>query len=165
MEAQAEAIQQIRRVLTSIERLQTFVKNFTSTLAGFRPLQQCINTVVRLNTCGRCVAVRPPFCQNVCRAIARACYSPFNDALEDQLELFWEVVRRILDRAAEAIEELNENRGFLDVDLSTLVSDMMREEGGRVGEGEGREREKEGGREGGREREMVEGGGGREKEI
>ena len=131
MDAQAEAIQQVRRVLASIERLQAFVSNFTNNLAGFRPLRQCINTVVRLNTCGRCVVTRPQFCRNVCGAIASACYSPFNDALEDQLELFWEVVRRILDRATDALGELNENRGFLDVDLTTLVSDGERErEGG-----------------------------------
>ena len=122
MEAQAEAIQQVRRVLASIERLRAFVRNFTSNLAGFRPLQQCIDTVVRLNTCGRCVATRPLFCRNVCGAIASACYSPFNEALDGQLEDLWEVVRRILDRATDALGDLNENRGLFSGDLTTLVS-------------------------------------------
>ena len=125
MEAQAEALQQIRRVLASIENLRSFLRNFTEDLAGFRPLQQCIDRIVDLNTCGRCVAVRQPFCRNVCAAIARACYSPFNDALEDQMEVLWEVVRRILDSATDAIEDLNENRGFLDVDNAALVSGAM----------------------------------------
>jgi enamine deaminase RidA (YjgF/YER057c/UK114 family) len=134
MEAQAEALQQIRRVLASIENLRSFLRNFTEGLAGFRPLQQCIDRIVELNTCGRCVAVRQPFCRNVCAAIARACYSPFNDALENQMEVLWEVVRRILDRATDAIDDLNENRGFLDVDNAALVSEAIsrtRRDGGR----------------------------------
>ena len=122
MEAQARAVQQIRRVIASIERLRGFVRNFTNDLAGFRPLQECVNTLVRRNTCGRCEARRPPFCRNVCRAIASACYSPFNDALEDQLELLWEVVRRILDAATDALGDLNQNRGILRVDRLTIVS-------------------------------------------
>ena len=119
---QAAAIQQIRRVIASIERLRSFVRNFTSDLGGFRPLRECVNALVRRNTCGRCVALRPPFCRNVCRAIASACYSPFNEALEDQLDILWEVVRRILDAATDAIGNLNQNRGILRVDRLTLVS-------------------------------------------
>ena len=124
MEEQAEALQQIRRVLAAIENLRSFLRNFTDDLAGFRPLQQCIDRIVELNTCGRCVATRPPFCRNVCWAIARACYSPFNDALEDQLEVLWEVVRRILDAATGALGDLNRNRGILDVDNSAIVSEI-----------------------------------------
>lgn len=122
MEAQARALQQVRRVLASIERLQAFLQNFTNDLAGFRPLRQCIETVVRLNTCGRCTAVRPLFCRNVCGAIASACYSPFNDAMENQLEELWEVVRRILDAATDALGDLNRNRGIFGIDQLTLVS-------------------------------------------
>ena len=142
MEAQAEALQQIRRVLASIENLRSFLRNFTEDLAGFRPLQQCVERIVDLNTCGRCVAVRPPFCRNVCAAVARACYSPFNDALEDQLEVLWEVVRRILDRATDAIDDLNENKGLLDVDNAALVRRGRREGEEERGERE-RERERE----------------------
>ena len=120
MEAQAAALQQIRRVMASIDNLREFISNLTDNLAGFRPLQQCIDAVVSLNTCGRCVAVRPPFCQNVCAAIARACYSPFNEALEDQLEVLWEVVRGILDAATDAIGDLNANRGIFN--LTEIVS-------------------------------------------
>ena len=121
MEAQTEALQEIRRVMAAIENLRNFVRNLTDDLAGFRPLQQCINALVSLNTCGRCTAVRPPFCANVCGAIAQACYSPFNDALEDQLEQLWEVVRRILDAATDAIRNLNANRNVFD--RAALVSD------------------------------------------
>ena len=122
MEAQAAAIQQIRRVLASVERLRAFIRNFTIDLAGFSPLQDCVESLVRLNTCGRCIATRPPFCRNVCRAIAAACYSPFNNALRGQLEDLWEVVRRILDAATDALGELNVNRGFLRVNAATIVS-------------------------------------------
>ena len=124
MEAQATALQQVRRVLASIELLQQFLQNFTNNVAGFRPLQQCVDAVVQLNTCGRCVARRPPFCHNVCGAIARACYSPFNDAVKDELEQLWEVVRRILDAATDALSDLNANRGLLNVDGAAIVSDM-----------------------------------------
>ena len=125
MEEQARAIQQIRRVTASIERLRAFIRNFTNDLAGFRPLRECVNTLVRRNTCGRCVAQRPRFCRNVCRAIASACYSPFNEALENQLEVLWEVVRRILDAATDSLDDLNENRGILRVDRLTLVSVVL----------------------------------------
>ena len=120
MDAQAAALQQIRRVMASIDNLREFINNLTDNLAGFRPLQQCIDTIVRLNTCGRCVALRPPFCQNFCWAVARACYSPLNDALEDQLEVLWEVVRRILAAATDAIGDLNANRGIFN--LTEIVS-------------------------------------------
>ena len=125
MEEQAEAIQQIRRVLASIEFLQEFVQNFTRDLAGFRPLQECLNALVEVNTCGRCVAVRPPLCRNVCGAIARACYSSFNNAMRDEFELLWEVVRRILDAATDALGDLNKNRGILSVDPTTIVSSSI----------------------------------------
>ena len=112
MEAQAAALQEIRRVTASFEVLREFISNLTMNLAGFRPLQQCVDTVVLLNTCGRCEAVRPPFCENVCEAIASACYSPFNDAMTNQLEQLWEVTEEILEAAVEAIAELNANRGL-----------------------------------------------------
>ena len=115
MDIQSDALEQIRRVSASLETLRSFIRNLTDDLAGFSPLQQCINTLVSLNTCGRCTAVRPPFCANVCGAIARACYSPFNDALEAQLEQLWEVTRRILDAATSAIVDLNANRGLFNI--------------------------------------------------
>ena len=127
MEAQAAALQQIRRVLASIDNLREFISNLTDNLAGFVPLQQCIDAVVSMNICGRCVSVRPPFCQNVCAAIARACYSPFNDAFEDQFEVLWEVVRRILDAAADAIRNLNANRGIFN--LAEIVRNAAEWEG------------------------------------
>ena len=120
---QGEALQQIRRVLASVEYLRGFVQNLTNDLAGFRPLQQCIDTLVQLNTCGRCVAIRPPFCQNVCTAIARECYSPFNDALQDQLEQLWEVVRRILDTVTDTISDIETNRKQLN--RAALVRELQ----------------------------------------
>ena len=112
-EIQAADLQQVRRASAAFENLRGVIRNLTADLAGFRPLQECIDAVVRLNTCGRCVAVRPPFCENVCEAVASACYSPFNDALEDELEDLWEVAREILDAAVDAIDDLNANRGIL----------------------------------------------------
>lgn len=79
-------------------------------LGGFRPLQQCIDTVVRINTCGRCTDVRPPLCENVCAAIATACYSPFNDALFSQLNQLWDVTRMLVNTTQFSIVELNANK-------------------------------------------------------
>lgn len=124
MGTQGEALQQIRRVLASAEYLRSFVQNLTNDLAGFRPLQQCIDTLVQLNTCGRCVALRLPFCQNVCTAIARTCYSPFNDALRDQLEQLWEVVRRILDVVTDTVSDIKVNRQQLN--RRVLVSELQK---------------------------------------
>ena len=112
VEAQAAALQEIRRVMASFEVLRGFIQNLTMDLAGFQPLQQCVDALVLLNTCGRCEAVRPPFCENVCEAIASACYSPFNDAMTNQLEQLWEVTEEILAVAVAAIAELNANRGL-----------------------------------------------------
>ena len=122
LRTQAEALQQIRRVLASIEYLRGFVQNLTNDLSGFRPLQQCINTLVQLNTCGRCVAPRLPFCQNFCTSIARACYSPFNDALQDQLEQLWEVVRRIIVAVTDTISDLKSNNQLLN--RTAIVSEL-----------------------------------------
>lgn len=122
MDVQVEALDQVRRVMASLETLREFISNFTDNLAGFRPLQECIEAVVRLNTCGRCTDVRPPFCENVCGAIASACYSPFNDALEDQLEQLWEVVRRIIDAARNATADLNANKLLLN--RTSIVSNI-----------------------------------------
>lgn len=115
MGVQIAALEQTQRVMASIDNLRNFIRNFTTTLVGFRPLQQCVDTVVQLNTCGRCVAVRPPFCENVCAAIASACYSPFNDVLSVQLEQMWDSVRQIIEAAAEAIADLNANKGLFNV--------------------------------------------------
>ena len=112
VEAQAAALQEIRRVVASFDVLREFISNLTMNLAGYRPLQQCIDTLVLLDTCGRCEAVRPLFCENVCEAIASACYSPFNDAMTDQLEDLWEVTGEIITAAVGAIAELNANRGL-----------------------------------------------------
>lgn len=117
MDIQARGLQQIRRVVASFDLLRDFVRNFTQDLQGFRPLQQCITALVQLNTCGRCEAVLPPFCENVCGAISRACYSPINDVLEEmeQLEQLVEVVEGILAAATDAITDLNESQGILNI--------------------------------------------------
>ena len=119
MAIQAEGLQQIRRVVASVDVLRDFVRDLAENLTGFVPLQQCVDTIVQLNTCGRCEAVLPPFCENVCDAIARACYSPFYNALNRVdglgLEQLWEVVQGILTAASEAVTELNASRGILNI--------------------------------------------------
>lgn len=117
---QTSALQQIRRVMASVKNLEELTRNITTDLAGFRPLQQCIDTIVYRNTCGRCTAIRPPLCQNVCAAIASACYSPFNDVLSGELGQLWEVFRSIINITTDAIADLNANKGLLN--RTTIVS-------------------------------------------
>ena len=103
----------MRRVIAYIDSLKPFIQNFTQNVAGFRPLQQCVNTVVRLNTCGRCVAVRPSLCENVCEAIASACYSPFNATLVGQLNQLWGTMRGLINATNITITRMNVNRELL----------------------------------------------------
>ena len=123
MKDQAVALEQIGRISATLAELQNLVRNLTENVTGFRPLQQCIDVVVRLNTCGRCVAVRPPFCENVCEAIASACYSPFNDALKDQLSQLWGVANGIVNITKTEISLLNNQRGLLNVTAIVSVKD------------------------------------------
>lgn len=106
--------------MASVANLRLLVYNLTENLAGFIPLQQCIDTMVRLNTCGRCTAIRPHFCRNICEAIAHACYSPFNDALSGQLDQLWEVVREVVNATSDAISVLTANKEL--VNKTAVVS-------------------------------------------
>ena len=110
--------------MASVASLRQFVNNFTDSnnLGGFRPLQQCIETDVRLNTCGRCTAVRPRFCRNVCAAIASACYSPFNDTMTSEFNALWQVTRQVVNVTTDAISLLNANKNL--VNKTAIVSNL-----------------------------------------
>lgn len=102
----------MQRIIASLDQLQSLVNSLTENLAGFRPLPQCVDTLILLNKCGRCTMARPSFCENVCEAIANACYSPFNDALGGQLNQLWEVVRGIIKATNDAITAINSKKGL-----------------------------------------------------
>ena len=104
-----------------INRLEQLLNNITSRLAGFRPLNVCVRTLVQLNTCGRCVSPRPPFCRNVCGALARACYSPFEDAMSNELESLWVFVRKVVDVVDDTLDKV-EDFDLFDIDQEGLVS-------------------------------------------
>ena len=75
------------------------------------------------------MALRPPFCQNVCTAISRVCYSPFNGALRDQLEQLWEVIRRILDVVTDSISDINASRQQLNRTVMVSVLQYLHNRG------------------------------------
>ena len=115
MELQSQGIQEVRRLMSTFDILQIFVRdNITQDLIGFRPLQQCVDALVSIDTCGRCVATRPQLCENVCDAVARACYSPFNDALSAgrQMERLWNIVKNAIDRTSMVLTMLEKTKGF-----------------------------------------------------
>lgn len=122
MEAFAAAVEQIRRVRSSIDRLLNFVENLNVTLSGFMPLQVCVDRLVELDDCGSCLFARRPLCGNVCGALARACFSPFFDAFRDQFERFWMVVRDVVSLTGRALRQLNENRRIISIGRLELVS-------------------------------------------
>ena len=115
------AVEQIRRVRSTIDRLLDFVENFNGTLSGFRPLQVCVDQLVELNDCGSCLFARRALCGNVCGALARACYSPFFDAFRGQFQSFWMVVREVVTLAGTALRQLNENRRIIGIGRLELV--------------------------------------------
>ena len=114
VQAQAATMEEIERIMALFDALQMLINNVTTNLARFRALPQCTDTLVRLNTCGRCVDVRPLFCENVCGALANACYSPFNDAFKGQLQELWDTMNVMLSFMNASMVKLNTEKGLLD---------------------------------------------------
>ena len=115
-------IEELRRSLTSGLKLLSFLEDFSEDLGGFQPIQQCINTLVQLNSCGRCVRRTPPLCRNVCGALARGCYSPIHTGLRAQFENLWNVTRQLIFLTRRALQRLAGRGRIFDVDRLTLVS-------------------------------------------
>ena len=122
MQDVSEDIEQLRRSLSSGLRLLNFMENFGENLGGFRPLRQCVTTLVRLNYCSRCVRRTPPLCRNVCGALTRGCYSPFVTGLRAQFENLWNVTRQIVALTRTTLQRLGQRARILDLDRLTLVS-------------------------------------------
>lgn len=117
----AQGLENVRRALSVTDKLEELINNLITNLAGFRPPENCTRTVVRLNTCGRCLRPRPSFCRNVCHALARACYSPFQTAFRDQFEELWVVIRSITSITDDTLDKLEDNDLF-DTTSTSLVS-------------------------------------------
>ena len=125
MQLASDSVEQLRRSLTLGMRLLNFLENFRENLGGFRPLQQCVTRLVRLNYCGRCVQHTPPLCRNICGALARGCYSPFHTGLRMQFENLWNVTRQVIGLTRSSLASL---RGRLqrnvNADRLALVSSV-----------------------------------------
>ena len=122
MQDVSEDIEQLRRSLSSGLRLLNFMENFGEDLGGFRPLRQCVTTLVRLNYCSRCVRRTPPLCRNVCGALTRGCYSPFVTGLRAQFENLWNVTRQIVALTRTSLQTLGQRARILNLDRLALVS-------------------------------------------
>ena len=126
MQLVSDSIEQLRRSLTSGMRLLNFLENFRENLGGFRPLRQCVSTLVRLNYCSRCVQRTPPLCRNICGALARGCYSPFHTGLRRQFENLWNVTRQIIGLTRSSLASLRgQLQRNLNVDRVALVSSVF----------------------------------------
>ncbi len=121
MRAFAAAVEQIRRIRTTLDKLTDFLEGFNSTLGGFQPLSVCVDRLVELADCDSCIVPRV-LCSNWCGALARACYSPFYDTFNDQFRRFWPIVRETFDLLPGLLARLNENRRVIDINPENFVS-------------------------------------------
>lgn len=87
---------QIRRGVTTIVRILTFLQNYRLTLGNFQPLQRCQERLVELSFCSRCTRRIPPLCSNTCGSLIRACYSPVIDGLRGEFDNLWNVAREVV---------------------------------------------------------------------
>lgn len=51
MEAFSVGIEQARRVLTTLNKLNSVIASFNDSLGGYRPLQLCVNRLVEVVDC------------------------------------------------------------------------------------------------------------------
>ncbi len=121
MKAFAAAVEQIRRIRTTLDKLTNFSEEINSTLGGFQPLSVCVDRLVELADCDSCIVPRV-LCSNWCGALARACYSPFYDTFNDQFRRFWPIVRRTFNLLPGLLGRLNANRGVIKINRGTFVS-------------------------------------------
>ncbi len=121
MTAFAAAVEQVRRVRTTLDKLTGFLDGLNTTLGGFQPLSVCVNRLVELADCDSCIVPRV-LCSNWCGALAKACYSPFYDTFNDQFRRFWPIVQRTFNSLPGLWRRLNDNRRVIDINFGQFVS-------------------------------------------
>ncbi|XP_064399340.1 uncharacterized protein LOC135345810 [Halichondria panicea] len=121
MTAFAAAVEQVRRVRTTLDKLTGFLDGLNTTLGGFQPLSVCVNRLVELADCDSCIVPRV-LCSNWCGALAKACYSPFYDTFNDQFRRFWPIVQRTFNSLPGLWRRLNDNRRVIDINFGQFRS-------------------------------------------
>ena len=117
----AVKLQEVRRAITTLIRIGSFLERERRSLRNTSPVQQCIDAFIDLAFCSRCVQKTPPLCLNTCNALIRGCYSPYYTALNRKFDRLWRVVRNILDFTNSTVQDIF-NRKRAIKDIASLVS-------------------------------------------
>jgi len=117
----AVKLQEVRRAITTLIRIGSFLERERRSLQSTSPVQQCIDAFIDLAFCSRCVQKTPPLCLNTCNALIRGCYSPYYTALNRKFDRLWRVVRNILDFTNSTVQDIF-NRKRAIKDIASLVS-------------------------------------------
>ena len=120
----ADHLQEVRRAITTLIRIGSFLERERRRLQNVTPLQQCVNAFIDLAFCSRCIQKTPPLCLNTCNALVRGCYSPYYTALNRNYDRLWRVVRDILSVANSTVQDILTGEGAI-VDIGSLVSEAI----------------------------------------
>ena len=117
----AQHIQDIRRSVSTLIRIGTFLERQRRILARVTFIDECVASFVDLAFCSRCTEATPPLCFNTCDALLRACYSPYYTTLNDQYSRLWRVAQQVIDIANTTIGNLLADEATL-IDVRAFVS-------------------------------------------
>ena len=120
----ADQLQEVRRSITTLIRIGSFLERERRRLQNVTPLQQCVNAFIDLAFCSRCVQKTPPLCLNTCNALVRGCYSPYYTALNRNYDRLWRVVRDILSVANSTVQDILTGESGI-IDIGSLVSEAI----------------------------------------
>lgn len=120
----ADQLQEVRRSITTLRRIGSFLERERRRLRNINPLQQCIDVFIDLAFCSRCVQRTPPLCLNTCNALVRGCYSPYYTALNRNYDRLWRVVRDVLSVANSTVNDILTGESAI-IDIGSLVSEVI----------------------------------------
>ena len=114
-------LQQVRRGLTALTRIGRFLREQRSRLDNVKILEQCVSRLIEVSYCSRCTQQTPPLCFRTCNALARACYSPYFTALNEQYRELWSRVQMIVEILDRTLGMLFDEEGEL-LDRANVVN-------------------------------------------
>ena len=114
-------LQEIRRSITTLQRIGTFLQRQLTTLQGQTILQECVTRFIDLAFCSRCIQATPPLCFNTCNNLLRACYSPYYTALNRQYDQLWRIVQMTVEVANSTVMSLVTRESVV-LDIDSVVS-------------------------------------------
>ena len=114
-------LQEIRRAVTTLKRIGTFLDGQRERLQDVTIPRKCVSRFIDIAFCSRCIRKTPPMCFRTCNALLRGCYSPYYTALNRQYLPLWIKVRRIVELTKTAMRVLFASENAL-LDIVAVVS-------------------------------------------